>query len=292
LSFDQYLENSVKTSGTGAPNIYAESPIAPIGAAYLYQVRVHVYSRGDLQTFNPPGVPRKNTVYIIHYTNNHFNALIKKEQEEEEGQGEIIESYDEAVPLTTTLTQKQKQSMMANDDDVEGIIALKKLNKITPAQKEQLATIAADPKVMQYVANGKPWSGEKVSKLVGQAKSDWKEIKTAATAWMHWAIMLNDNVIGYFAIYPEKSQDQQDMYFLRYFIQDDLQKKGYGSQALRLALAQFRLLRPDAPFIYASVHDTNLGGKTFLDKHGFMKLGDETRKIGKITIQDYYSTLF
>lgn len=173
-------------------------------------------------------------------------------------------------------------------------IKLKKLHEITPAQKEQLVAIAGDPKVMQYVANGRPWGGEKVSKLVHQAKSDWKEDWKDWKAWMHWAIMLNDNdVIGYLAIFPEqqKEKEEKDKYFLRYFIRQDLQREGYGSQALRLALAQFRLLRPDTRRIYASVHDTNLGGKAFLDKHGFIQVGFGLGKIGIISIKDYYKKL-
>ena len=179
------------------------------------------------------------------------------------------------------------------------MIKLKNLNEITPAQKEQLARIAADPMVMQYVANGQPWGAEKVSKLVHQAKADWREIKAAGTtkddAWMHWAITaLNDDVIGYLAIFPEKSKDKdkdKDKYFLRYFIRQDLQREGYGSQALRLAVAQFRVLRPDTadvpPLIYASVHETNLGGKAFLDKNGFTKVG-VARKVGKFAVEDYF----
>jgi RimJ/RimL family protein N-acetyltransferase len=181
---------------------------------------------------------------------------------------------------------------MATATAATASIKLKKLHEITPAQKEQLAGIAGDIKVMQHVANGQPWGGEKVSKLVHQAKSDWKDATATATAttWMHWAIMLNDNdVIGYLAIFPEQQKEKEDKYFLRYFIRQDLQREGYGSQALRLALVLFRHLRPDARRIYASVHDTNLGGKAFLDKHGFIQLGP--RKIGVINIKDYYKKI-
>jgi RimJ/RimL family protein N-acetyltransferase len=195
----------------------------------------------------------------------------------------------EEPPRRVRQPPPKKSSMMTAD-----VIELKKLSLITKAQEQQLASIAANPTVMEYVANGKPWDAAKVAKLVSQSKSDWSEIKAGSTTpWMHWAIMKGDDdgtLIGYLAIYPEKGEEDEDLYFLRYFVRQDLQREGYGSQALRLAIEEFRELRPEASFLYASVHDKNKGGQIFLEKNLFTKFG-EARQIGKITVVDFFKSL-
>ena len=80
LSFREYLEYSVATNESGAPKIYAEQPISPLGAAYAYGIRIVLFSAGDQKsTFKPPGVDSttRRTVYILQTTRNHFDALIK-----------------------------------------------------------------------------------------------------------------------------------------------------------------------------------------------------------------------
>jgi RimJ/RimL family protein N-acetyltransferase len=188
---------------------------------------------------------------------------------------------------------KRKRRMLRDDDDDENNdeplpkkqrVETVRLERLEHKHFLQLSAIADNSKVMQYIGKGQPWTKDKVLQQIENAREDWPKVQKDMSVWMHWAIMLEDDVVGYLAIHPEKALKR---YSLTYFVDHGYQRQRIGTRALHLAIAAFKELRPGQP-LYASVHQNNEAGKKFLEKNNFVPLdGGRPRLMGKIFVVDY-----
>lgn len=113
---------------------------------------------------------------------------------------------------------------------------------------DELAAIAADPVVMKFIGNSKPWGREKVQELVDGAIGD-KSIPAHKREYFSWAISSengeghdNDNnssVIGLVALRPTKDRRFSGLQF-RIFVKNTTQRRGVGSEALGLMFKEYK----------------------------------------------------
>ena len=145
-------------------------------------------------------------------------------------------------------------------------------------QLESISYMVAFREVYMTLGNGSPWDGTKIASLLSQAAADSRELQRK---YYHWAIVLQNNAVGYVGIRPYNDTIQ-----LRYFVGIDYQKKGIATAAIAMALEMYAsLFAPASPTICANVAHGNAASIKVLTKLGFVE--QNGTRIGKVNLKSY-----
>ena len=152
----------------------------------------------------------------------------RPQQEKEEEQKE--EPEEKKVKI---VNEEEREEKCANK------LKLVSLENLEEKGVRELAAIAADPVVMKFIGNSRPWGEEKIRELVDGAVGD-KDIPAHKREYFSWAVVAGDNTtLGLVALRPTKDRMFPGLQF-RIFVKNNTQRRGVGSEALGLMFEEYR----------------------------------------------------
>lgn len=159
------------------------------------------------------------------------NIKDKKESEHaNENKKDDIKSSPEKKKAKTTVNEEQSK------------LKLISLENLDEKGIKELAAVAADPVVMKFIGNSKPWDEGKIRELVDGAIGD-KDIPAHKREYFSWAVANGDDdgsdVIGLVALRPTKDRRFPGLQF-RVFVKNNVQKKGVGSETLKIMFNEYK----------------------------------------------------
>lgn len=161
------------------------------------------------------------------------NIKDKKESEHaNENKKDDIKSSPEKKKAKTTVNEEQSK------------LKLISLENLDEKGIKELAAVAADPVVMKFIGNSKPWDEGKIRELVDGAIGD-KDIPAHKREYFSWAVANGDDddggsdVIGLVALRPTKDRRFTGLQF-RIFVKNNVQKKGVGSETLKIMFKEYK----------------------------------------------------
>lgn len=147
-----------------------------------------------------------------------------------------------------------------------------KLYYVSEKYRKDLAYMVKDPKTMKWIANGKPWTDEKIDKFIKFAQDE----KENNNKWYTRGIILNGRLIGIVQIHPVQYREGKNKKFLTIFINHRYRGQGIGPIVIKRAVRNYeRLFTVDDNKIYMDVRINNTSMLKLIDKMNFTKIGDD-----------------
>ena len=151
--------------------------------------------------------------------------------------------------------------------------------KITPlslSYEAQLLPIVSNPYVMRNIGTGEVWSSDKLNQLISYSETDEK-LNPFMRGYFYYVILLNQRVIGLVGLHHQNYDPSlKNRFFLTYFLSPEFQGKGWGTEAVRLAIASLRNKdkNPLIFSIYSDVLTTNIPAQRSMERLGFITVGN------------------
>lgn len=138
----------------------------------------------------------------------------------------------------------------------------------------RIVEITHDPG-FKYVANGRPWTPERVSQLI-----EYADEESTSPQYAHYVVKYGEIVVGYIGWYPlgdtrdsDHDSDQNSIQ-LRVFIAEFEQGRGYGLAAVRAVLVEAKRRYPAAT-VYMQMVAENIGSLKLAERAGFTQVPGE-----------------
>lgn len=146
-----------------------------------------------------------------------------------------VENVAKETTATLTAEKPAKDEKEENDNELH-LVSLECLDE---KGIKELAAVAADPEVMKFIGNRRPWDEVKVRELVDGAIGD-KDIPAHKRDYFSWAVVSRSSgVMGLVALRPTKDRAFPGLQF-RIFVGKNTQRRGVGSEALRLMFREYK----------------------------------------------------
>lgn len=142
---------------------------------------------------------------------------------------------------------------------------------------DKLFEIVSDSSTMHWLGDGNTWSKEKLTSLIYSTTLDREQLKSPRKLF-YWATINNCIPIGLIGIQPYDI-DSGESFYVTSLLHPNQVGKGYGVNALNMALKKFQELRPDIKEIYIDTLTNNVRAQKTLNNF---------RLIGIIKIHNRY----
>ena len=174
-------------------------------------------------------------------------AVEDKEEEEcrqpEEKKAKVVNEEErrkeEEVAKKAAENNTEDEKKPTEKDERANKLRLVSLEDLEEKGIKELAAVAADPVVMKFIGNSRPWEEAKIRELVDGAIGD-KNIPAHKREYFSWAVVAGDNTtIGLVALRPTKDRMFPGLQF-RIFVKNSTQRRGVGSEALGLMFREYK----------------------------------------------------
>ena len=140
-----------------------------------------------------------------------------------------------------------------------------------------LFKIVSNSEVMKFVGDQQPWNLEKLRQLIKYSNEDAKIVGNNLRKYFYFVILLNDKIIGLIGLHVQnydKSPNFRNKLFLTRILSSEFQGKGFGTQAIRLAVAEVKQMKPLLFSVFSDTLPENVAASKSLEKAEFFFIGN------------------
>ena len=125
-------------------------------------------------------------------------------------------------------------------------------------------------------------SNEQIDYMVEKIQSKQPMTEQIADGYLYYLVQLNDNIIGYIGLHPEKEK----LFLSKLYLKQEARNHGYASQMLQFIEQIARELGLSS--IYLTVNKNNEHSIAVYKKKGFLTVKDQVADIGNGFVMDDY----